>query len=528
MCGRNGTSASVASGINNITNWNNNDSTAYNPVNPGCTFMITCPPLCTNPTVPTITASVNPVCQGNTTTLNIAGTLNSATQWAIYRGSCGGTLVGTTTTSTFVVTPTGPSTTYYVRGEGGCVTPGSCGTLTVNVSSVSIPNTAQSNVTCNGAANGAASVVPATGGVGPYTYNWTPGNPTGDGTTSVTGLTAGTWTCTVTDANSCTTAVNFTITQPTALALTPASQTNIACNGGSNGAAAVNVATGGAGGYTYNWTPGNPTGDGTTSVTGLTAGTWTCTVTDANGCTTAVNFTITQPTALVATAIVDNNASCNGLADGGATASATGGTSPYTYAWSNGATTASITGIVAGTYNVTITDGNGCTDMASVTITQPSAIDNTISENSTGILTANASDSGMTYQWYECPNTLLTGETNQNFTPTSLGDYKVSISFNGCTVESDCYTVTALGTNTFDSNVTFSMYPNPTSGILTIKTSIDGDFIIANQLGQTVKSFKVNGGIENSINIENLSDGIYFVKGTNGTQISSQRLIIKK
>ncbi|MFL9594409.1 hypothetical protein ACKC5O_20950, partial [Aeromonas schubertii] len=73
---------------------------------------------------------------------------------------------------------------------------------------------------------------------------------------------------------SCTTSVNFTITQPTALIATALSQTNVSCNGGSNGAASINIPTGGAGGYTYNWTPGNPSGDGTTSVTGLTAGTW--------------------------------------------------------------------------------------------------------------------------------------------------------------------------------------------------------------------------------------------------------------
>ncbi|NDJ00155.1 hypothetical protein GWA97_13825, partial [Flavobacterium sp. LaA7.5] len=138
---------------------------------------------------------------------------------------------------------------------------------------------------CNGGATGAATVNTATGGTAGYTYDWTPGNPTGDGTTSVSGLTAGTWICTVTDANGCTASVNFTVTQPTVLNLTPASQTNIACNGGSTGAATVNTATGGTAGYTYDWTPGNPTGDGTTSVSGLTAGTWTCTVTDANGCT---------------------------------------------------------------------------------------------------------------------------------------------------------------------------------------------------------------------------------------------------
>ncbi|WP_180910938.1 hypothetical protein, partial [Flavobacterium salmonis] len=71
---------------------------------------------------------------------------------------------------------------------------------------------------------------------------------------SVTGLTPGTWTCTVTDANNCTTTVDFIITQPTALVATAASQTNVSCNGGSNGAASINTPTGGAGGYTYNWT----------------------------------------------------------------------------------------------------------------------------------------------------------------------------------------------------------------------------------------------------------------------------------
>ncbi|MBF04588.1 MAG: hypothetical protein CMP76_14995, partial [Flavobacterium sp.] len=228
--------------------------------------------------------------------------------------------------------------------------------------------------------------------------------------------------------------------------------TNVACNGGANGAAAVNVATGGAGGYTYNWTPGNPIGDGTTSVTGLTAGTWTCTVTDANGCTTSQNFTITQPT----------------------------------------------------------------------------AIDNTISENTTGILTANATDAGMTYQWYECPNTLLNGETNQDFIPSSLGDYKVVITFNGCTVESACYTVTALDTKVFENETQFTIYPNPTNGLVIIKTNTSGEFVIVNQLGQTMKTFNLNLNIENIINVENLADGIYFIKGLSSNQIKTQRLIIKK
>ncbi|MCP9747833.1 choice-of-anchor D domain-containing protein, partial [Lacihabitans sp. CS3-21] len=174
-------------------------------------------------------------------------------------------------------------------------------------SDVSLTALSQTNVSCNGGSNGAASINTPTGGAGGYTYNWTPGNPTGDGTVSVTGLTAGSWTCTVTDANSCTATQTFTITQPTGMTVTSSSQTNVSCNGGSNGAASINTPTGGAGGYTYNWTPGNPTGDGTVSVTGLTAGSWTCTVTDANSCTATQTFTITQPTGMTVTSSSQTN-----------------------------------------------------------------------------------------------------------------------------------------------------------------------------------------------------------------------------
>ncbi|MBK8609256.1 MAG: putative Ig domain-containing protein [Chitinophagaceae bacterium] len=289
--------------------------------------------------------------------------------------STAGVLSGTpTVTGTFpiVVTATdaglctGTSATYNLVIS-------SCPTITLNPAS-------QTNVSCFGGSNGAASVNAATGGTAPYSYNWTPGNPVGDGTTSVTGLTAGTWTCTVTDANGCTAVQTFTITQPAAaLAVTPLSQTNIACFGGATGAASINTPTGGTPGYSYNWTPGNPTGDGTTSVTGLTVGTWTCTVTDANGCTAVQTFTITQPAAALAvTPLSQTNIACFGGATGAASVNAaTGGTPVYTYNWTPGNPvgdgTASVTGLTAGTWTCTVTDANGCTAVQTFTITQPAA-----------------------------------------------------------------------------------------------------------------------------------------------------------
>ncbi|WP_347753123.1 MBG domain-containing protein, partial [Flavobacterium sp. T-16] len=318
----------------------------------------------------------------------------SQTNVSCFGGSNGAASVNTPTGGTAGYTynwtpgtPTGDGTTSITgltAGTWTCIVTdaNSCTTtqsfnVTGPAAALAVTPASQTNVSCFGGSNGAASVNTPTGGTAGYTYNWTPGTPTGDGTTSVTGLTAGTWTCTVTDANSCTTTQSFNVTGPAAvLAVTAASQTNVSCFGGSNGAASVNTPTGGAGGYTYNWTPGNPTGDGTTSVTGLTSGTWTCAVTDANGCTTEQSFTITQPTALVATAAAQTNVSCNGGSNGSATVNVSGGTSGYSYAWApSGGTAATATGLSAGTYTVTVTDANGCSTTQGFTITQPTTID---------------------------------------------------------------------------------------------------------------------------------------------------------
>jgi hypothetical protein len=111
---------------------------------------------CTNPTVPTVMASPTTICAGASSTLTITGTLNNATHWAIYTGACGQTLLGTTATSTFMVSPSS-STTYFVRGEGGCVPAGgACGSATVTVAATApvITNLTYSpDPVCPGAGN---------------------------------------------------------------------------------------------------------------------------------------------------------------------------------------------------------------------------------------------------------------------------------------------------------------------------------------------------------------------------------------
>ncbi len=139
-------------------------------------------------------------------------------------------------------------------------------------------------------------------------------------------------------------------------------KTNVTCNGGSNGSATVTVANGTAP-YTFAWSNGATTA----SITNLAAGNYTVTATDANGNTGTLIVNIGQPAPLNAnvTGVDETSAPAN---NGSATAAPTGGTSPYTYLWSTGATTATINNLNSGTYTVTVTDANNCTKTGSVVI----------------------------------------------------------------------------------------------------------------------------------------------------------------
>ncbi|NCV56913.1 MAG: hypothetical protein EBW54_12090, partial [Betaproteobacteria bacterium] len=117
-------------------------------------------------------------------------------------------------------------------------------------------------------------------------------------------------------------------------------------------------------------TGGTPTYFGTGPIPGLTAGTHTYTITDGNNCTASASITLTEPAALVVSTS-QTNVACNGGNNGSATASVSGGTAPYTYSWSNSANTSAISSLSAGTYSLTVTDVNGCSNnLASVTIVQ--------------------------------------------------------------------------------------------------------------------------------------------------------------
>ena len=133
----NGDAATIRAAINDRTKWEMEDDlgtpfvTTATFFNSNTTVNITPTAVCTAPDVPTVTYAPGTICDGNASLLSISGDKNDATAWHVYTGSCGGTLVATVSGSTTIVVPAPPGTTYYVRGEGGCVTPGSCGTLTI-------------------------------------------------------------------------------------------------------------------------------------------------------------------------------------------------------------------------------------------------------------------------------------------------------------------------------------------------------------------------------------------------------------
>ncbi|UPT68692.1 MAG: SprB repeat-containing protein [Sphingobacteriales bacterium JAD_PAG50586_3] len=400
--------------------------------NNGCTTTVNV--TITQPNAPLSASSsnqVNVLCYGNATgsfQVDVTGGTTGYT-YQLGNGAFGNSNVFSGLVSgTYVVT---------VKDANGCTT-----TVSVTITQPNAPLSASSsnqvNVLCYGNATGSFQV-DALGGTPGYTYQLDNGQ---FGNSNVfSGLTAGTYVVTVKDANGCTTTVNVTITQPNApLSASSSNQVNVLCYGNATGSFQVD-ALGGTPGYTYQLDNGQ---FGNSNVfSGLTAGTYVVTVKDANGCTTTVNVTITQPNApLSASSSNQVNVLCYGNATGSFKVDVTGGTTGYTYQLGNGAFGNSnvFSGLTAGSYVVTVKDANGCTTTVSVTITQPNAPLSASSSNQVNVLCyGNATGSfqvdalggtpGYTYQ-------LDNGQFgNSNvFSGLTAGTYVVTVKDNnGCT-----------------------------------------------------------------------------------------------
>jgi gliding motility-associated-like protein len=308
--------------------------------------------------------------------------------------SCGGVCNGSAT-----VTATGgtPAFTYSLNGVAtSSVISGLCaGTYTVDAADAqgcsktvtftitsppaltAIPT--QTNVTCNGLCNGAINLHPS-GGTPVNSYAW---SPAGANSPTLSGVCAGVYTYTITDALLCTNVGTITLIQPTTTTLTVA-QTNISCFGLSNGSATV-TSSGGTPGYSYTWTPSPPLGQGTATISGLSVGTYSAAVKDFNGCPSNISVTISQPTNITPN-ITTVAPSCNGLCNGSITSAPTGGIGAYTFTLQSNTTTITTNppynGLCAKNYTLLI-GNSGCLITNTISLTQPNPI--TLSLNATPI-----------------------------------------------------------------------------------------------------------------------------------------------
>ncbi|MBI4931802.1 MAG: VCBS repeat-containing protein [Bacteroidetes bacterium] len=321
--------------------------------NNGCTSSVGTTSVTVNPTPSAPTASSNsPVNAGNTLSLS-ASTIASATySWS------GNTFSSSLQNPTIASVTTSNAGCYTVTATvNGCTS--SAAITCVTVITISITTSTQS-VSCNGGNDGGAAVTNVTGGASPYTYLW---NPTGETDQAIFNLSAGIYTVTVTDAIGSSAIATVNVTQPSPITVITGGQVNVSCFGGSNGKVSA-IAGGGTSPYSYSWNS-FPV-QTTATASNLSAGNYTVTVSDANGCTGTKTVAITQPVALTVSMTITNT-NC-GSTNGIATANVSGGTAAYSYLWSNAATTSQISNLASQTYSVTVTDSKGCMVNSSATI----------------------------------------------------------------------------------------------------------------------------------------------------------------
>lgn len=338
-----------------------------------------------------------------------------------------------------------PAGSYSVTVTDGL---GCTASVAVGVTDLGSPTaniTAQTNLDCNGDSDGNATVT-FSGGAAPYVITWNPGgivqNVASTGSyTSPSSFSAGSISATVRDNNNCAVSASTTLTEPALLTAGVTNTTDVLCYGNSTGAINITVG-GGTAPITFAWSNGSSSED----LTGIAAGAYTVTVTDGNGCSTTTGATLTQPTAALSASSIVTDVTCNGLTNGAINLSVSGGTSAYTYAWSNSATTQDLSGVAAGTYTVTITDAHGCTLEHSKTINQPTVLGVTTNSTtnvgcfgaSTGAISVSGTGGSPAYQYS------LNG-----------GSYGPSGSFSGLSAGS--YTITVRDNNSCEISTTINL-----------------------------------------------------------------------
>jgi hypothetical protein len=464
-----------------------------------------------DPTEPTLNTSSLINCGVKSTTLSIAsGALNSAANWQWYKDSCGGIYIGSGPSVTFYPSTT---TTYYARGEGGCVSPGPCGSITVTVNprpAILITNSL--TFACYPSAVDLTSPAITAGSTPGLTYRYTTEysfNPTTElaspnavdipGTYYIIGTTAA-------NCSSIGTAEVRIYPKPTLVTTNPAAVCSPAVVNLTGGAITAGSTVGLA--YTYFTdaaattpltSPNSVALSGSYYIVGRTG--FSCTDTSGVNVTVNPKPTVTIPAFSSVCANAGPFVLTGGLPIGGV----------YTgLGVSGGNFRPSTAGVGTHAITYSYTDANLCQSSSSADLTVSPAIDNTVN-NSGSTLTANSPVG--TYQWINCgnSNTEIPGATGQNFTPSNDGNYAVIVTVNVCSDTSDCNNISISGLANYAQAPGLSVFPNPNHGDFNISFPKEETFILINDLGQTLQTISLTQSNNMSANVSGLKSGIYFL-----------------
>lgn len=415
--------------------------------------------------------------------------------------------------STFAL---GTTTVTYTAADAGGNT-GTCA-FTVTVSDNVAPIAACHNAVVildslgNGSLTAAGVDNGSTDNCGPVTLALSQG--------TFTCINAGTSTITliVTDSHGNTSTCNASINvvapavSGTATAAVANCGFNVSCNGGSDGVATA-AGSGGCPSYSYLWSNGSTNA----TASGLPAGIVTVTITDGAGGTHVATVTLTEPTAMTSTSVPSS--SCLGDSTGAIDLTVAGGNDclPYTFLWSNGATTEDLSNLSAGTYTVTITDGAGCTRVETATVTAFAALNPTIT-NAGNVLTSG--QAWTSYQWL-LNGSNINGATTNTYTATTTGSYSLFVTdANGCTAVTDTVNLTIVGiADQAGDWMSLTIFPNPARNEFRLRTDAPIGYAL------TVHIYDMYGkqyghqvlpdlGREVAFDIKSFSAGTYFVEVT--------------
>lgn len=370
-----------------------------------------------------------------------------------------------------------------------------------------------SDVSCFNGNNGAINIS-VSGGTSPYSYLWSNGAITED----ISALTAGNYSVTITDNNNCIFQFNELVNQATQLIIDE-NHVNVLCFGESTGSIAISV-SGGNSPYSYSWNNGSQSEDLAT----LSIGTYTLTVSDANLCTETVTVEIAQPDSKMNLIANSNSVLCFGQNSGSIDLTVSGGTPVYSYLWSNGQQIEDATDLLAGSYEVIVSDNNNCKDSITVEILEPeSAIELTATSNAICFGAKNGEaqvfvtggTAEYSYSWNNSTTDTLTVLSG-----LEVGIFSVVVTdANGC---KDSISVSIIQPDDLEGCVALIM-PN----IFTPNNDLTNDYfvpqtalnikeyniIILNRWGNLVyEGNSLLQGWDGTFDGENVSEGVYFWK----------------